>query len=80
MIVMSIVVMLIAQVVVVAIFTARDLGANPLIWDAGDQLRQRFFSSLYTGVSALLLSFVFFAIGPVFGFNTTVATRFARHI
>lgn len=80
MIVMSIVVMLIAQVVVVAIFTARDLGANPLIWDAGDQLRQRFFSSLYTGVSALLLSFVFFALGPVFGFNTTVATRFARHI
>ncbi len=80
MIVMSILVMLVAQVVVVAIFTARDLGANPLIWDAGDELRKRLFSSLYTGVSALLLSFVFFALGPVFGFNSTVPTRFARHI
>lgn len=80
MIVMSILVMIIAQVVYVAIFAARDLGNDPLIWDSGVQLRQRFFSSLYTGLSALLLSFLFFALGPVFGFNTTVPTRFARHI
>ena len=80
MIVMSVVVMLIAQIIVVAIFTARGVGTDSLIWDAGDQLRQRLFSSLYTGISALLLSFVFFAIGPLFGFATTVPTRFARHI
>ena len=80
MIVISILVMMIAQIVVVAVFSARDLGASSIVWDAGDQLRARFFSSLYTGVSALLLSFVFFALGPVFGFHTTVPTRFARHI
>lgn len=80
MIVMSIMVMIIAQVIVVAIFTARGIGADSLMWDAGNELRQRFFSSLYTGISALLLSFIFFALGPVFGFSTTVPTRFARHI
>ena len=30
--------------------------------------------------AALLLSFLFFAIGPFFGFASTVPTRFARHI
>ena len=79
-IVMSVLVMLIAQIVVVAVFTARGMGDSSIIWDAGDQLRQRFFSSLYTGVSALLLSFVFFALSPFFGFSSAVATRFARHI
>ena len=79
-IVMSVLVMLIAQIVVVAVFTARGMGDSSIIWDAGDQLRQRFFSSLYTGISALLLSFVFFALSPFFGFSSAVATRFARHI
>ena len=66
--------------VVVAIFTARGIGDSSIVWDAGMQLQQRMFSSLYTGVSALLLSFLFFAIGPFFGFASTVPTRFARHI
>lgn len=79
-VVMSILGALIAQIVVIAIFTVRDIGTNPLIWDAGDQLVGRSFSSLYTGVSALLLSFIFFALAPFFGFHTTVPTRFARHI
>ena len=70
----------IAQIVVIAIFTARNLGTNPLIWDAGDQLVQRSFSSLYTGLSALLLSFVFFALAAAFGFHSSVPTRFARTI
>jgi rod shape-determining protein MreD len=70
----------IAQVVVIAIFTARDLGSNPLVWDAGDQLVQRSFSSLYTGLSALVLSILFFALAPAFGFHSSVPTRFARHI
>jgi len=80
MVVMSMFVMLVAQVVFVSIFTARDLVSDQLIWDASEQLTQRLFSSLYTGISALLLSFVLFALGPVFGFHTAVPTRFARHI
>lgn len=70
----------IAQVIVIAVFTARDMTHTPLVWYATDQLVQRSLSSLYTGISALLLSFVFFAAAPMFGFQTTVATRFARHI
>lgn len=80
MVVMSIIVMLIAQIVVVAIFAARGLGDHSLVWSASDGLGRGLFSSLYTGVSALLLSFVFFALGPFFGFASTVPTRFARHI
>jgi rod shape-determining protein MreD len=76
----AIVASFIAQIVVIAIFTARDLGSNPLIWDAGDELVQRSFSSLYTGISALILSFIFFALAPAFGFHSNVPTRFARHI
>lgn len=79
-VVLSIFAAFVAQIVVIAIFTMRDIGANPLMWDAGDQLVQRSFSALYTGVSALLLSFVLFAFGPVFGFQSAVPTRFARHI
>jgi len=70
----------IAQIAVVALFTLRNLGTNPLIWDAGDQLVQRSFSSLYTGLSALALSIIFFALAPTFGFHSTVPTRFARTI
>jgi len=79
-VVMSILAALVAQVVVIAILTVRDIGASPLMWDAPDELRQGGFSALYTGVSALLLSFVFFALAPVFGFHSAVPTRFARHI
>ena len=76
----SIVSSFIIQVVVIALLTARNLGNNPLIWDASDQLIQRSFSSLYTGLSALLLSFIFFALAPAFGFHSSVPTRFARTI
>lgn len=79
-VIISICASFIAQIVVIAIFTARDQGTNPLIWDAGDQLIQRSLSSLYTGLSALVLSIIFFALAPTFGFSSTVPTRFARTI
>ncbi len=80
MVIISIAASFIASIVVIAIFTLRDLGTNPLIWDAGDELVQSTFSSLYTGLSALLLSFFFFALAPTFGFHSSVPTRFARTI
>ena len=70
----------IAQVVLIALFTARNMGSNPLIWDAGDQLFERSLSSLYTGISALVLSIGLFALAPTFGFHSSVPTRFARTI
>jgi len=70
----------IAQVVVIALITLRNMGTSPLIWDAGDQLVERSFSSLSTGISALVLSVIFFALAPTFGFHSSVPTRFARTI
>ena len=78
MVIISIAASFIAQIVVIAIFTARNIGTNPLLWDAGDELVQRSFSSLYTGLSALALSIIFFALAPTFGFHSSVPTRFAR--
>ncbi len=79
-VIISIAASFVSQILVISIFTARNLGNSSLIWDAGDQLVQRSFSSLYTGLSALILSFLLFALAGVFGFHSSVPTRFARHI
>jgi rod shape-determining protein MreD len=79
-VIISIAASMIAQVVVIAIFTIRNMGTNPLIWDASAQLVDQSFSSLYTGLSALILSVAFFALAPTFGFHSSVPTRFARTI
>ena len=77
--ILSVLSVVITQIIVVAFFTARSIGDDPLVWDAGAQLIQRLFSALYTAIPALVLSFVFFALTPVFGFHSAVPTRFARH-
>ncbi len=71
---------LIAQVVIVAIFTIRGFGHDPIVWNAAGELIRRTLSALYTGLGAIVLSFIFFALEPVFGFHSAVPTRFARHI
>lgn len=71
---------LIAQIVIVAIFTLRGFGDDPIVFHAGAELIQRSLSAVYTGLGAIVLSIVFFALEPVFGFQSAVPTRFARHI
>ncbi|MBL4591548.1 MAG: rod shape-determining protein MreD [Phycisphaerales bacterium] len=71
---------LIAQIVLVAIFTIRGFGDDPIVFRAGAELFQRSLSAVYTGLGAIVLSFIFFALEPAFGFHSAVPTRFARHL
>ena len=69
---------IVAEILVVALVTIRVVFGDHLVWDASDELVARLLSSLYTGVMGLVLSFIFFALTPAFGFHGAVATRFAR--
>ena len=77
---LSVLASLIAEILVVALITMRSLAGDKIAWDPGDALIDHTLSSLYTGAGALFLSFIFFALTPAFGFQTTIPTRFARHI
>ncbi len=77
---LSLLASLIAEILVVALITMRSLAGDPIEWYPRNALVEHTLSSVYTGVGALVLSFIFFALTPAFGFHTTVATRFARHI
>jgi rod shape-determining protein MreD len=77
---LSLVGALIAQILIVAIFTLRGFIDDDLFWRAGPELIQRLLSAVYTMLGAIVLSFVFFALEPVFGFHSAVPTRYARHI
>lgn len=76
--VLSVLAALAAQSVVVAIVTVRASLGDYIAWDASDELVQRAFSSVYTGIAGLVLSFAYFALTPAFGFHSAIATRFAR--
>ena len=78
MMVLSIIGASIVQAVVVALITARSLFGDHIVWDASDELLYRFFSCLYTGAAALVLSFGYFALANAFAFHGAVATRYAR--
>lgn len=77
---LSMIASLIAEILVVALITLRSIVGDSIAWDAGDALIDHSLSSVYTGVAALFLSFIFFALTPAFGFHTVIATRFARQI
>lgn len=77
MVVLSIGAAFVAGVVAVALFTLRSF-YDPVVWSPGHQLGVRFFSALYTGVSALALSFVLIPLGSAFQFPHAPGARFAR--
>jgi len=82
-VIISIAASLIAQIVLIALLSLRNTGiagVSPLVWDGSEELFARSFSSVYTGLSALILSVGFFALAPAFGFHSSVPTRFARTI
>ncbi len=76
-VVLSIAAAFVAGVVVVALFTLRSF-YDPVVWSPGRQLGVRFFSALYTGVSALALSLVLIPLGSAFQFPHAPGARFAR--
>ena len=83
MIILAILAAAIAAVVVVAFFTVRDFYPGHTIdWRATHELIVRLLSALYTGASALALSFPLFGLASLFGFTHTTfgsagGTRFS---
>ena len=77
MVVLSVIAAFVAGVVVVSLLTLRSF-YDPIVWDPGRQLGVRFFSALYTGVSALAMSLVLIPMGPAFQFPHAPGARFAR--
>lgn len=59
--------MAVAQVVVVALLTARSLAYGDLAWNAGSQLVHRLGSSLYTGVLALVMALALIPMASILG-------------
>ncbi len=76
-VVLSIVAAFVAGVVVVAFYTLRSF-YDPVVWNPGRQLSVRFFSALYTGLSALGMSLVLIPLGSAFRFPHAPGARFAR--
>lgn len=69
---------LVTQVIVVAFHTLRAIFWNEGPWSASGELVERFASSLYTGVLALVLSLLLLPLAPLIGFETVQTRRFAR--
>ena len=61
----------------VSFFTLRSF-YDPIVWSPGHQLGVRFFSALYTGVSALAMALVLIPLSSAFQFPHAPGARFAR--
>lgn len=76
-VVLSIAAAFVAGVVAVSFFTLRSF-YDPIVWSPGHQLGVRFFSALYTGVSALAMALVLIPLSSAFQFPHAPGARFAR--
>lgn len=63
------------HLVVVALFTVRELIGGTAGWQPSAELLERFGSSLYTGAAALVLSAVLLPLAPAFGFHPSGPSR-----
>ncbi len=77
-VVLSILGMAIATLVVIAFTSVRGLLDPSLARRGAAELAPGILSALYTGLTALVLSFPLFALSPFFGFPNLQASRFAR--
>lgn len=57
------------HLMVVAMFTARSLMGDPIVWNAGSQLLSRLGSSAYTALAAFVLALLLIPMSPLFGFH-----------
>lgn len=67
---------MVAQIVVVAMFTLRSLYGDPIPWNASSELVARGLSAFYSGLTALPLSLPLFALAGLFGFHHAQPRRF----
>lgn len=77
-VVLSVFASIIASVTVVALMGLRTIGDDPLAWRGAAELIPRFWSALYTALSALVLGLPLFAAAPLFGFPHAHTPQFAR--
>ncbi|MEN0020418.1 MAG: hypothetical protein AAF747_06005 [Planctomycetota bacterium] len=74
-----------AQIVVLAVISARELIGNrlgffgtPLAWDTRLELEERALSSLYSGLVSLVVAVVLIPLTPLFSFVTPTQARWTR--
>ncbi len=77
-VVLSILGAAVASLVVIAFTTVRGLFDPSLAWRGAAELAPGVLSALYTGLTALVMSFPLFALTPFFGFPSLQASRFSR--
>lgn len=65
----------VVHLVVVALFTVRQLFGGTAGWQPSAELVERFGSSLYTGAAALVLSLILLPLSSAFGFHGTGPSR-----
>lgn len=75
---LSVLAAVIAQIVVVALFTTRSIFGDPITWNATHELLTRLASSLTCSVSGLVLSFGLLPLAPMLGINIGPARRNPR--
>jgi len=71
---------IVAHIVVVGFMTAHRLYGEPIQWSAGAELARRLGVSAATGVSAFVLSLVFFPLSAALGLSSGQPRRFARRM
>ncbi|MBX3402170.1 MAG: rod shape-determining protein MreD [Phycisphaeraceae bacterium] len=74
--VLSIIACAMAEVIIVTILKIRTVYSDAYVFSGFSQLAQRLLGALYTGVAALVMSFVLFAMMPIFGFHDPRERRF----
>lgn len=79
-VVLSVLAMFASAVGIAAVMGCRTFFDSSVVWRGARELIPGFWSSLYTALSALLMSFPLFAAAGVFGFVHPQAQRFARRL
>lgn len=69
---------LVAQIVVVSLYTLRHSYEPQMGWEATAELLARFWASLYTGGVAVLLGMIFIPLSGVLGLQVGSPRRFGR--
>jgi len=68
----------VAQIVVVSLYTLRHALMPQMMWEATPELFARLWASLYTGGIGVLLGMVFIPLSGVLGLHTMSPRRFGR--
>lgn len=78
-VVLSIFAACVANIVALALLALRKIiYADPIALSTGDELLQRFASSVFTGLTAILIAFAIFPLLPALGLHDPASRRFSK--